>query len=327
MKKVKYSSLVGISAFMVLSQFSCSDKDKSEPDNNPPKDLTEEVVIDFKDVPANLIGGPTMYGANLYPGYDNQITTGYLAPVSEDIYLQFSINYGETFVAEEPYGYSFFAGGVAVSNWYDMTEASYINQLSAYLPDNSSQDNFLVSFGNAVNNEGVTITDIKNSTYSDFTKCGKIYVTDSNGYIVNDPGNSDAYVVGKKKEVEFKSIMVGNTTYVYKIIENGNVFTDSESLEKQEGWFKVQFLSFDDTNPDSKPTGCVESYLANFDKDLESESGYYGKALDTWTNVDLSSLPKCAVLVINLVGSDMGDYGLNTPAYCILDQIKVGINK
>ena len=300
--------LAGVCVMPMLS--SCSDKD------DEPPHYDDYEIIGFTNVPSSLIGGPTAYGENLYYGAENQITKGYIAKIDDDVYAQFSVNYAEQpWTDGKPWQYTFFNGGIAVSNWHNMTIATYENQLSVYSQTSPSGGNFAVAFGNSLK------TDPTNAVYSDYEGCGRIYITDSKGYGVAQEGDKNN-VSGVAKFARFDSMQIANTTYTYLTMKDGNAYAPGVNADNK-GWFKVQFIAFDSTDPKAKPTGYVEAYLANFDPALETQAGYCGNILDKWTSVDLSKLPECTVLVINFDGSDKGDYGLNTPSYCALDNIVV----
>ena len=66
-------------------------------------------------------------------------------------------------------------------------------------------------------------------------------------------------------------------------------------------------------------TDSVEFYLADYRFDNAAED-YIVK---TWQWVDLSSLGKVDSLMFGLESSDMGDWGMNTPAYFCLDNLMV----
>ena len=316
MKNYYQFSILGISALLATTIISCSKDD--DPANKYPSEDYQTTTVDFSKVPSYLIGGPTSYGSNLYYGAQDQITTGYLAQLYKDIYVQFPINYGYTFDAEfnPVWGYSYYNGGLAVSNWHDMEDGSYENQLSVYNPSSPSGGKFLVAFSSG------SVTDITNSKLSDFDGCAKVYITDAKGYSVNNPG-SNTTVSGDDEEGFFESVYINNTTYDFLAMKDGNPYANALN-EENEGWFKVQFIAFSENEPDRKPAGFTEAYLANFKK---GQADDYIGIIDTWTKVDLSSLPECSVLVINFVGSDMGEYGLNTPTYCALDKFEISVEK
>ncbi|MCH5240151.1 MAG: DUF4465 domain-containing protein [Muribaculaceae bacterium] len=314
MKKVFKLAIWGCAAIIAPVMISCSGDD--EPDGKP-ADKYATTTIGFENVPAYLIGGPTTYGENLYFGAQDQITTGYVTQIYDDTYAQFSINYGSTFDSATPYGYTFYAGGLAVSNWHDMTDDSYMNQLSVYNTSSPSGGNFVVAFGN------VDVENPSNSTLKDYEGCARVLITDAQGLKVSNPGEAKPIWTGDDKEAFFESVYINNTTYDYMVMKNGNNFASALN-EENEGWFKVQFIAFDDNEENAECIGYTEAYLANFKKG--QADGYIG-IIDTWTKVNLSMLPECSVLVINFVGSDMGQYGLNTPGYCALDKFEISVEK
>lgn len=315
MKNFNKFLIFGFSLFLVQAFTACSDDDDQL--SNPNENSTT-ITLGFENVDSKYFGGPTSYGANLYEGASDQITTGYLAPLDFGKYAQFSINYGYNYNAQfnMAWCYTLYNGGLALSYFHDMEDASYNNQLSVYDSTSPSKGNFIVATGSS------SIIDPSLAKYSDYEGCGKVYITDATGYTVKNPGQ-DTQVSGNDEDAYFKSVYLNNTTYTYKVIENGDGFT-SESLEKQKGWFKVQFIAFDDDDPNEKPLGYVEAYLANFDESLNI--GYMG-IIDEWIKVDLSSLPECSILVINFVGSDSGEWGLNTPSYCALDDFEITVEE
>lgn len=315
MKKNIYLSAFACAA-LAATLVSCSKND--EPDNK--KDLTT-TTIGFQNVSADLIGGPSSYGENLYYGAEYQITKGYIAPLANGKYAQFSINYGQTFDASfnSVWGYSFYEGGIALSNHHDMTEASYTNQLSVYNSSSPSGGNFAVAFGSSNSAKENPML----NKYSDYSGCGHVYITDANGYGVSNPGAENSRVSGEGEDAWFDSVYINNTTYTFLTMRDGGPYASALNSENK-GWFKVQFIAFDDDDPNETPLGYTEAYLANFDP--AQADGYIG-IIDTWTKVDLSSLPECEILVINFIGSDSGEYGLNTPGYCALDKFEISVEK
>ena len=309
-KTIKFMA-IGLSVFVALPFASCSKDD----DNDSPKDKYETVTVGFKNVSADLIGGPTSYGSNLYYGAPDQITKGYIAPIAHSKYAQFSINYAEQQWQEgQPWQYTYYNGGLALSNWHEMTTATYENQLSVYNTTSPSGGNFVVAFGNS------GISDPSKATLSDYDGCGKVYITDAQGYGLTTLGQKSP-VTGEDEDAYFKSVMLTNTTYTFLTMKNGNDYASALN-DENEGWFKVQFIAFDDNEPSSRPVGYVEAYLANFNR---NQAGGWTGILDEWIKVDLSSLPEASILAINFVGSDSGEWGLNTPNYCALDNFEITV--
>ena len=103
-----------------------------------------------------------------------------------------------------------------------------------------------------------------------------------------------------------KSMDVCPTSYVL----NSETIGDGTSNTLQNdpnGWFKVTVVADDDDD------NYVEFYLC---KD--------GVVQKDWKTVDLSALGEVTMLTFYFSGSDMGSWGLNTPAYFAMDNIKVG---
>ena len=65
--------------------------------------------------------------------------------------------------------------------------------------------------------------------------------------------------------------------------------------------------------------GATDYYLADF-RFADNSRDYI---TDIWDNVDLTGLGLVKSLEFTLTSSDMGDFGMNTPAYFALDSISV----
>jgi len=123
------------------------------------------------------------------------------------------------------------------------------------------------------------------------------------------------FVEGKAHAVE--GFYVTNSTYA--------------ALSMMEGdWVAKRFGGDDGTDPDyfklqvwgranGKNTDSIEFFLADYRYNAP-EKDYLIK---TWQWVDLSSLGKVDSLMFGLESSDVGDYGMNTPAYFCLDKLMV----
>lgn len=100
-----------------------------------------------------------------------------------------------------------------------------------------------------------------------------------------------------------KSIDVAPTTYLLNVEKNGN-YGAAALAGDANAWFKVTVTS--DTEK------SVEIFLC---KDGVLQEG--------WETVDLSSLGEVIMLTFTFSGSDMGDWGLNTPTYFAFDNVVV----
>lgn len=110
------------------------------------------------------------------------------------------------------------------------------------------------------------------------------------------------------KAVSPKSVSLNNSTYTYWSLKEGDAIAKACA---DGDWFKVTIIG---QNGDTR-TDSIDFYLADF-RD--------GKTFicDTWTVIDLSSLGVVTDLYFTFDGTDQGDWGLNTPAYVCLDNLK-----
>jgi hypothetical protein len=185
---------------LLMAGFSSCTKDDNIDDNNKPL-----YVIDFENVDAAALAGPTSYGANLYDGHANQYT-GYTDAGSG---LRMMIN-------ELSGSYNFSNGGVAISRWNDTTTADYTNQCSVYYNDAATGKG---GYGGS-------------NTFAVAT-----------GY--NDPGGwatrSRISFEPAGTERVFDHFYVTNTTYAALTMREGNAFTRQFGSGD---WFKLVIEGF-----------------------------------------------------------------------------------
>lgn len=112
-----------------------------------------------------------------------------------------------------------------------------------------------------------------------------------------------------------KGFFVSNSTYAALSMEQGD-------------WVAKKFGGDDGTDPDyfmlsawgfanGESTDTIDYYLADYRFD-EAEDDYIIK---TWQWVDLSSFGKVDSMMFGLESSDVGIYGMNTPAYFCMDDL------
>ncbi len=101
-------------------------------------------------------------------------------------------------------------------------------------------------------------------------------------------------------------VYLTNSNYTYYSMRDGDAFAKQFT---EEDWFKVTITGIDMAGQE---TGTIEFKLAD-GTDIINE----------WTWVDLSSLGTVEKLTFSLSSTDVGDWGMNTPAYFCLDQIKI----
>ncbi len=107
-----------------------------------------------------------------------------------------------------------------------------------------------------------------------------------------------------------------NTTYAYLSMQNGDSFAKQFGGVDgtDEDYFKLMISGI---NAAGEYTGTVDFYLADY-RFADSSLDYI---VDEWTWVDLSDLGNVVGLEFSLESSDVGTYGMNTPAYFAMDNL------
>ncbi len=118
-------------------------------------------------------------------------------------------------------------------------------------------------------------------------------------------------------EYTVKSASICNSTYAALTIKNGNSYSKKfgGATGNDKDWFKMTAIGFNAAGDSVK---SVDFYLADYRSDDNSKD----YIVDKWTTVDLSSLGKINKLTFRFTSTDTGDWGINTPTYVCLDNIK-----
>ncbi len=114
----------------------------------------------------------------------------------------------------------------------------------------------------------------------------------------------------------FESLMVTNTAYAALSMANGDAFAKKFGGESGDDpdFF---LLTIEGRDEDGESVGVVEFYLADFRFGGNSQD----YIVDEWTAVDVSSLATASRLEFSLTSSDVGEFGMNTPAYFAVDDV------
>lgn len=125
-----------------------------------------------------------------------------------------------------------------------------------------------------------------------------------------ESGSPEIYEIAftDASEHRFKSMAFCNATYPYLSMKNGDAF--SKKFEDGD-YFKLIIHGYD---AEGVETTSKEIYLADF-----REGKQY--LPNTWNTIDLTSLGEVNKLAFDFASSDMGIWGMNTPAYVCLDNI------
>ena len=114
---------------------------------------------------------------------------------------------------------------------------------------------------------------------------------------------------GYAKNFEFSSLMVTNTTYAALSIRNGDMFADPFNLGDH---FELVITGYDANGQQVGNDIIVQ--LA----DYRSGKSF---VLDSWQEVDISSLKDAVLLEFSMTTTDESDYGPNTPFYFAIDNV------
>ena len=137
--------------------------------------------------------------------------------------------------------------------------------------------------------------------------------SDAYGLFYQDAYNSaEPHIILPQSEI-VDGFYVTNTSYAYYSMLDGDGWAKQFGPED---WFKLTVEGF---NASGVSAGILEFYLADF---LTSTPGS-DYILNQWTWVDTSSLGPVKELDFALSSSDVGDFGMNTPAYFAFDNIQI----
>jgi len=244
-------------------------------DKEPPRQAV--VVIDFEDPRVlGFLAGPTTYGENLYSNYTGDQYYGY---DDESSGLFMGIN-------EFDGDYDFWNGGIAISQWNDMTTEDYTNQLSVY-------------YSNAATGKG---------GYNGSNTFAVVH----GGFMGLPPVIS---FNDGETECTFDHFWVANSTYSAKSMMNGDEYGKIFSYADRD-WFKLVIEAYD--KDDVKTGATVEFYLADFR--TQSSPG----VITEWTKVNLTPLGnRVHTVKFDFQSSDTAPWGMNTPAYFCFDNLTI----
>lgn len=113
-----------------------------------------------------------------------------------------------------------------------------------------------------------------------------------------------------------EGLFICNATYPYLSMRDGDAFSKKFGgiSGADPDFFKLTIRKYDQGE---LSTDSIDFFLADFRSDNPEED----YILKDWTYVDLSSLGDMDSLSLSLSSSDVGIFGMNTPAYFCVDQI------
>lgn len=135
-----------------------------------------------------------------------------------------------------------------------------------------------------------------------------VFYANDNGPYFNLPANQ-----------QIESLFISNTTYTSLTMRDGNQFSDKFGGPSgtEPDFFRVAFNGHSGLGATGESTGSVEFYLA----DYRFSNNTLDYVVNDWRFVDLSELGNARSVSLTFDGSDVGDFGLNTPRYAAFDNI------
>ncbi len=182
-----------------------------------------------------------------------------------------------------------------------------------------------VNFDNQYTPAWKTWAGFSYSQKNDFTTAGF-----GNEFSVVDPSNNtnkfaifypsygeDIFASFPGGEFQIQSLDLCNTTYAALSMKNGDSY--SKKFGGPSGndadWFKLTIYGY---NGSGVKVSSLDVYLADY-RSTDSSKDYI---LTKWTTFDLTSLGKINKLTFVFSSSDSGAFGINTPSYVCIDNIR-----
>lgn len=176
--------------------------------------------------------------------------------------------------------------GFSISNQTDTTTAGYLNQYSVYGSGGAgASSQFAIGF------------------YSTYNSASSTTIALSG---VTSMAGAGAWFT--------------NTTYAALVMLNGGSFGEKKfggASGNDADWFKLTIQGYNGSNP--TPTGSIDFYLADY-RFSDNSQDYI---VDDWTYINFAALGNVTELRMSLTSSDVGMYGMNTPAYFAMDNFTV----
>ena len=181
---------------------------------------------------------------------------------------------------------------------------------NSYNADWGSWDGFAYSNATDTTTQGIA------AQYNAITGIGQ---GNSSNYAIGWVGWTLPPVVTLESPGVVDGLCVTNCNYPYYSMQNGDMFSKKfgGAAGDDPDWFMLTVTGKD---ADGAVTGTVDFYLADY-RSTDNSADYI---VDTWQYVDLTSLGVVESLEFTLSSSDVGDWGMNTPAYFAIDTLVIG---
>ncbi len=179
--------------------------------------------------------------------------------------------------------------------------------------NNSYNSEFLSWSGWAISNTSDVTTPGFTNQYSAITGSG---YGGSGNYAVTFAFDNNMVLQGDAAGQPVSGMYITNSTYAYLSMLDGDAFSKKFGgvTGDDPDFFLLNIAAFRDGN---LTTESVDFYLADF----RNEDNSQDYIVNEWTWVDLTSLGNVDSLAFTLTSTDVGQFGMNTPAYFCVDHI------
>ena len=163
-------------------------------------------------------------------------------------------------------------------------------------------------YGYALSNETSTVFNFSNYSADQFHSAVGEGHNGSMNYSIAFPEGQFVEVTNREDGDVIRGLYVSNSAWAKLCMTDG---CSPATAFKKGSWFAIKATGFNGV----EETGTTTFYLADYRPELIADR----YILDTWQWMDLRSLGKVTKVRFQLIGSDTGDFGLNTAAYFVMD--------
>lgn len=211
------------------------------------------------------------------------------------------------------------AQDVATLESFNLEENSFLNNSNVYgdfvdgglvLPNNYNEE-FMSSSGWSISTVTDNTTPGFTNQYSAITGGG---MEGSDHYAITFGGTTQLKFSPELEGQTMDGLFITNTTYAYYSMLEGDQFAKKFGGETGDDpdYFLLTIKKYENGE---LSTDSVDFYLADF-RFADNSMDYI---VDQWTFVDISSLGAADSLSFTLNSTDVGQFGMNTPAYFAMD--------
>lgn len=120
-----------------------------------------------------------------------------------------------------------------------------------------------------------------------------------------------------------ESLRISNATYPALSMRDGDAFAEPFGGESgnEPDFFRVTFTGFSGLDTGGAETGSSTFLLADY-RFVDNTRDYI---VDDWQLLDLSTLGNARSVGVTLESSDVGQWGMNTPAYFAIDNLSLAV--